>query len=154
MLMLAGAAFIIVFLLLMKKNPDGADRISAPRTLEFDAGEEDWNSELPVSGESRAASAESIAIPGYADIVLTEGMPEISLINPTDNTVAMIYTIRDANGLIFETKGISPGKMVACNLRNLIKEGENLLTFNIATYDLETFEPCNGATQRVKVTRI
>lgn len=124
-----------------------------PDNFEIDSDEIDWDGNLVKSGEIEGASVESIQIPGYADLVFNEKVTNIQLINPTNNTVYMIYQILEGDTLLFETKGISPNKAVACDLGSLISEGTHTLTFKIATYDINTHEPCNGVTQTVKVTK-
>lgn len=121
--------------------------------FKIDDSEVDWDGNLAKSGEIEEASAEFIQIPGYADLVFTDKVTDVQLINPTDNTVYMVYQIFEGDTPIFETKGISPSKAVECNLGSLISEGVHMLTFKISTYDIDTHEPCNGATQTVKVTR-
>lgn len=130
----------------------------------------DWDGELARSGTESAALIESIAIPGYSNIVVSSSEPYLSLINPQGNSVYMVYAIYDGDTLLFETGAIGPDKELDINLYELLcsqevsagetgdsagevysKEEWNIV-LRIATYDCETYEPCNGATQKVHVT--
>ena len=121
--------------------------------IELDEDAKDWNGELPTSGDVQEASSESIAIPGYGQLVLSEKTQKVSLINPNGNTVIMVYTLYKDDGNIYQTKGLAPGKVNECNLYELLGgvKGTYKVQFKIETYDVETFEPCNGATQDVEV---
>lgn len=119
--------------------------------LEFEDGT-DWNGELPQNGEQSKANAESIEIPGYADLFVSTENPEIQLINPEGNTVYFVYSIYEEDKLIYETKAIEPNKMVSVNLKEILSTGEHKLSFAISTYDIKTQNACNGANQEVNVT--
>lgn len=140
----AGAAFFI-------GSRGGAPSVPEPPVLEIADGQE-WNGKLPQNGEQSRASSESIEIPGYAEMYLDKDNKEILLINPKGNTVYFVYTVNDESGnKIYETKAIEPNKAVSVNLYDELKVGEHKLSFVIATYDIETKAPCNGATQEVTV---
>ena len=127
-------------------NPDGV-----PTDLQIANGQE-WDGNLPQNGEQTTASAESIEIPGYAEMHLSAENKEIQLINPKDNTVYFVYTIKDDDdNVIYESQAIEPNKMISVNLYDLLEVGEHKLFFAISTYDIETKAPCNGATQEVAV---
>ena len=73
----------------------------------------------------------------------------LSLINPEENTVYLVYTIYENNEQIAATKAIKPGNMTDINLKDILSTGEHSLTIKINTYDIETHESCNGATQTI-----
>lgn len=57
--------------------------------------------------------------------------------------------------LLHSTKGIKPGNMVDADLYSALKDygtGEYALSFIISSYDVDTQETCNGATQTVYIT--
>ena len=116
---------------------------------------EDWDGNLPSNGDSQPASAESIEIPGYADLYVSSDKPLVQLINPDGNTVYMAYTVSYQDKVIYETDGAIPaGKMVEANFYDLFnkKSGSYDVVFKISTYDVKTNAPCNGATQNVTIT--
>ena len=116
------------------------------------ANGQQWDGNLPQNGEQSTAGSESIEIPGYAEMHLNSGNKEIQLINPKDNTVYFVYTIKDDSGsLIYESQAIEPNKMISVNLYDLLDIGEHKLSFAISTYDTVTKNPCNGAAQEVLV---
>lgn len=125
--------------------------VEISNNLEFEEGS-DWDGNMPSNGEQSKANSESIEIPGYAELYVSSENPEIQLINPENNTVYFIYTIKENNKIIYETKAIEPNKMISLNLKEILEVGEHNLSFVISTYDIETQAPCNGATQDVKVT--
>ena len=116
--------------------------------LEFEEGED--IKENSNSTEEKVEQ-ESIAIPGYVNVQISDTKPEVSLSNPKGNTVYMKYTLKEGNKVIYTTKAFAPGKMVKVNLKKLLSVGEHTITFIIETYDIETQAPCNGAVQEVKV---
>lgn len=123
----------------------------APAELDIANGQ-DWDGNLPQNGEQSVANSESIEIPGYAEMHLDGEHKEISLINPENNTVYFVYTIKDEAGtVIYESQAIEPNKMISVNLYDLLEIGEHKLFFAISTYDIDTQAPCNGATQEVLV---
>lgn len=121
--------------------------------LEIEEGN-DWDGNMPENGEKNDTKAvqESITIPGYADLYVSEESPNIQLINPSDNSVYLIYTIKEGDNVIYETKAIENGKMVNVNMFKLLSKGKHELSFIITTYDIKTQAPCNGATQTVSLT--
>lgn len=115
---------------------------------------QDWDGNLPSNGDpdAKPASAESITIPGYADLYVSSEKPSVQLINPDGNTVYMVYSISYNDEVIYETDGAIPaGQMVEADLYNVFNgaAGTYDLTFKISTYDANTNAPCNGATQPV-----
>ena len=116
------------------------------------ANGQQWDGNLPQNGEQSSAGSESIEIPGYAELHLGSGNKEIQFINPKDNTVYFVYTIKDDSGsIIYESQAIEPNKMISVNLYDLLDIGEHKLSFDISTYDTVTKSPCNGAAQEVLV---
>ena len=122
-----------------------------PTELDIADGRE-WDGTLPQNGKQSTANSESIEIPGYAEMHLDAEQKEIQLINPENNTVYFVYTIKDdTDNILYESQAIEPNKMIPVNLYDLIDIGEHKLFFSISTYDIDTQAPCNGATQEVLV---
>lgn len=142
---------VIITCLVMFNKPNKNEDITPTENLEIEQGSE-WDGEMPQNGEQSKANAESIEIPGYADLYVSTESPEIQLINPEGNTVYFVYTISEGDNVIYETKAIEPNKMVSVNLKELLSNGEHNLSFAISTYDVTTQTACNGATQDVTVT--
>lgn len=109
---------------------------------------EDIMYENPIEKES---VQETITIPGYANIRVSSESPSVSLINPAGNTVYMKYIILNGEEIIYETKAFASDKMVRVNMKELLCVGKHNLTFMIQTFDMDTQESCNGATQKVTV---
>lgn len=137
---------------------DIPDNPSGNPEIEIDDNLDNWDGEYSLSGERTEASAESIIIPGYADLVFNDKVHAVNLINPDANTVYMVYTIKNGDEVLFESKGIAPGKQLTLTFYNeetgekLLEKGEYTLNFIISTYDVDTMSACNGANQTVKVT--
>ena len=104
--------------------------------------------EMPITSEEKTESmSESVEIPGYTNFEVSNKKPTVKLSNPESNTVYMVYTILENDNLVYKTKAIKPGNMVELNLKELLDKGNHNLTIQINTYDLDTEEACNGATQ-------
>ena len=134
---------------------------------ELAEGVTDWDRSLYTSDTEHGSMNESIAIPGYSNLVLSKDNPSVSLINPTDNSVYMVYSIFENGERLFETGAIGPDKALDLNLYELLASQEvsdmlpkdsdgasskRHIVFKISTYDIDTFEPCNGASMEVCVT--
>ena len=143
---------IVIGLCISKGNSNSSNQQNNEPTnkLEIEQGD-DWDGSLPTNGEQSQATAESIEIPGYSELYVNKENPNIQLINPEGNTVYFVYTIKENEKIIYETKAIEPNKMVDVNLKDMLSIGEHNLSFIISTFDIETQAACNGATQEVKV---
>ena len=98
---------------------------------------------------------ETITIPGYSVLYVDESSKTVRLVNPEENTVYLQYSILKDEDTIYSTKGIKPGNMVEADLYSALKDygtGEYTLSFIISSYDVDTQETCNGATQTVYIT--
>lgn len=115
-------------------------------SLEFEQGED-----IPEP-EFHDAIVETIDIPGYSDMTLSDTKPAVNLTNPEGNTVYFVYRLSEGETVIHETKAIEPGKMVQLDLKSLLSVGEHEITFEIMTYDVTTQTTCNGTVQTVSVT--
>lgn len=104
------------------------------------------------SNNQKGKNTDTISIPGYSDITISDKNKNLSLINPEENTVYLVYAIYENNEQIAETKAIKPGNMTDVNLKDILSTGEHSLTIKINTYDIETHESCNGATQTIICT--
>lgn len=96
------------------------------------------------------ASADSIAIPGYSQIVLPADTEEVALIlvNPQGNPCYFRFTlILEESGEVIYTSGlIPPGKAVSeLRLNRGISAGEYPLLMQIETFSLDGRTPMNGA---------
>lgn len=146
LLLLCGCLGIGSFLI--KNNP-------APTTPHENlaiADGQDWDGEL-AKGEESEAIAEQTEIPGYANLFVSKESPNINLINPTENTVYFKYIISENDKVLYETDLIKPDKMLTANLYDILTDGEHVLSFQINTYDIETQDACNGATQTVNIIK-
>lgn len=110
--------------------------------------EEEHKIEEPEPGE---AYTETIDIPGYGKMDLTEKKKEAQLINPEGNTVYFVYTLSENGTEVHKTDAILPGNSVMVDLWSKLDAGEHDITFAVETYDTETEESCNGTAQTVKV---
>ena len=107
-----------------------------------------WDGNMTESTEV-TTEQENIKIPGYANLYVSEESKKIRLVNPGDNTVYLQYSILNGSEVIYESKAIKPGNMEEADLWSCLDVGEQTLTFVISTYDIETQEACNGASQSV-----
>ena len=139
--------FFVFFAIIPKEDtPEKPDN-----PFEVEEGD-DWDGNMPQNGETTQTDQESITIPGYANLFVSEDQPNIYLINPDENSVYLKYTIKEGDEVVYETKAIENGKQVAVNMNELLSKGEHNLTFIISSYDIKTKAPCNGATQSVTLT--
>lgn len=105
-----------------------------------------------VEEDKREAVTETIEIPGYPNITLSESKKELQLINPEGNTVYFMYIILEGDTEIYRTKAILPGNSVMCDLYSKLDSGTHTLTLSVVTYDVDTQAGCNGADQDILVT--
>ena len=120
--------------------------------LEEDAA---WDGEMTTNNTDQNAMDETITIPGYSALYVDENSKTVRLVNPEENTVYLQYSILKDEDTIYSTKGIKPGNMVEADLYSALKNygsGEYDLSFVISSYDVDTQESCNGATQTVHIT--
>lgn len=112
----------------------------------------DWDGENKKNDSQEIK--EQTTIPGFVDLKITKDDPEIQLGNPKENTVYFVYTItnKKTNKVVYQTKGIKPGKAVMWNPYDNLKKGTYDLAVVIDAYDLETMRGCNGANQKMKLT--
>ena len=143
---------ILLIALLYRQNADGDhnERVETPTTALDIEDDNAWDGKMSGSAET-APDMETIAIPGYANLYVSDESRTIRLVNPEDNTVYLQYSILDGEEVIYETKAIKPGNMVEADLYSLLAPGEYELSFTINTYDINTQESCNGAVQSVKL---
>ncbi len=117
----------------------------------------DFEDDQPISdiNKSQSENQDSITIPGYGDLVLTEKSPNVAFSNPAENTVYLIYTFTNADTgeQIAQTKAIKPGNQAVLNLRDLLNTRETKVTVAISTYDINTQVECNGAVQTINITK-
>lgn len=147
-------AVIIIIILLLLRSCGGCGSSTNPSEpsqpgLEVE-GDNKWDGTIHDSTET--AITETIEIPGYSDLGVSKDSPFIRLGNPEANTVYLQYQIVKNGEVIYETKAIKPGNMVEANMYDVLDTGENEVTININTYDVETETACNGATQTVTIT--
>lgn len=112
----------------------------------------DWDGNMPQNGENSQADTGSIEIPGYANLFISTSEPDVQLINPSSNDVYFVYTIKNGDEVLEETKAIEPGKALNVPLGTMLGVGEHQVSFEISCFDVETQAPCNGAVQSVKIT--
>ena len=145
--------FVFVFL-----NTGKSEDTNGGTSQEYTSSEkakldiEDKNSYNGERDYEKEASVDTISIPGYNNIILTEKYPKVKLVNDETNSVYLKYTIYNEESVIYETKAILPGNMVEANLYDLLDAGIYELVFQIETFDVKTEAPCNGTVQTVKTT--
>lgn len=100
----------------------------------------------PVKGR-----AETIDVPGYSRIEVSEDHRNLQLINPEGNTVYFAYTLSEDGVELYKTNAIMPGNSVIVDMYELLDVGEHQLKFTVSTFDMETEGACNGAVQNVTV---
>ena len=114
-----------------------------------------WDGKMTSNNPTQNIMDETITIPGYSVLYVDESSKTVRLVNPEENTVYLQYSILKDEDTIYSTKGIKPGNMVEADLYSALKDygtGEYTLSFIISSYDVDTQETCNGATQTVYIT--
>ena len=114
-----------------------------------------WDGKMTSNNPTQNTMDETITIPGYSVLYVDESSKTVRLVNPEENTVYLQYSILKDEDTIYSTKGIKPGNMVEADLYSALKDygtGEYALSFVISSYDVNTQESCNGATQTVYIT--
>lgn len=114
-----------------------------------------WDGKMTSNNPTQNIMDETITIPGYSVLYVDESSKTVRLVNPEENTVYLQYSILKDEDTIYSTKGIKPGNMVEADLYSALKDygtGEYALSFIISSYDVDTQETCNGATQTVYIT--
>ena len=114
-----------------------------------------WDGKMTSNNPTQNIMDETITIPGYSVLYVDESSKTVRLVNQEENTVYLQYSILKDEDTIYSTKGIKPGNMVEADLYSALKDygtGEYALSFVISSYDVNTQEACNGATQTVYIT--
>lgn len=138
---------LLILLLGLKQCQSLFDQPDTHNKIELEEGKE-WDGQLPQNGERPMAGDQvGIAIPGYSIIY----GPEVQLINPANNDVYFVYKIYKDEALVYETKLISPNHVATFNATEVLGKGRHQVRFEIETYDMETNQPCNGATMNVEI---
>lgn len=119
--------------------------------LPVDSEVSEWDGDLTQNQKEQIDEQENTSIPGYANLYVSEEMPNIKLSNPEENTVFFKYEIYENDNMICNTDLIENGKVKEINFKELLPVGEHTLKFVISCYDLETQAVCNGANQTVKI---
>lgn len=128
--------------------PAGSTSTSASAPKIADGSEYDGE----IDTGAPQVSDETIAIPGYSKIFVSEGQ-KVDLVNPASNTVLFKYIITEGDTTLFETDYILPGEKVEWVATDSIKTaGTHDLVFAIQTIDSVKYTPCNGATMTVTAT--
>jgi len=138
---------IILLLLLLKQCGSCPEQPNSGNLIGLEEGGE-WNGQLPQNGERPMAGDQAgIAIPGYSQVY----GPEVQLINPANNDVYFVYKIYSGETLVYETKLIKPNHVAVFDAASVLGSGRHQVQFKIETYDIETNQPCNGATMNVEI---
>jgi hypothetical protein len=137
--------FLLLFILMCLKLKDAMPKKTKTNDLDIAEG-------VDIETPYREAVIETISIPGFYDMTITEQNPELNLTNPEGNTVYLVYRISNGDDVIYESQAIPPGKMLTPDIRELLSPGSYSLTFDVMTYDTETQAECNGTSQTVNVT--
>ena len=114
-----------------------------------------WNGELPTSPSSET-DQEEIELIGYDKLTVSENSRFINLINPKGNTVYLKYSVK-ANGVeVYNTELIPPNMYIPWNAYSTLTQmglsGEVNIEFNITTFDINSYAPCNPATIKTTIT--
>lgn len=128
----------VIFAVIPKGEPEDTGLIFEP----------EHKIEEPAPGE---AYTETIDIPGYGNMTLSEKKKEIQLINPEDNSVYFVYTLSEGDTEVYKTDAILPGNSVMADLWSILDAGDHDITIAVSTYDVETEETCNGTAQTVNI---
>lgn len=110
---------------------------------------EQWNGELPTITDD--IRGDYIEIQGYTSYTLNKDLPELPLVNNKDNTVLLQYDISENDKTIYSSDWIKPDAAIYWNAYETLGAGSHTLIFNISALDMETGEPCTGATQTVTI---
>ncbi len=124
-------------------------------TLPTDPGIVPWDGELPTSPSSETEQ-EEIELIGYDFLTVSDNSRFVNLINPKGNTVYFKYSVR-ANGTeVFNTGLIPPNMYIPWNAYSTLTEmglsGDVNIEFNITTFDINSYAPCNPATIKTTIT--
>lgn len=132
----------ICFVFLLNKcTGESPDNVMLPA-----ASGEPWDREN-VNGNGNSEEGQAyISIPGYSKLFASQEKPDISLVNPSENTVYFQYAIYEGGQLIHETELIEPGDMLRWDAYSVFESGEYAIEIKILTYDLDSQAGCNGAT--------
>lgn len=144
---------IIIILLLLKGCPCGgiSQNTQNQNTPSIEVEDDNkWDGQIHVASKAEVDNG-TIAIPGYANLTVSKENSAVRLVNPEENTVYLKYALYEGDALVCETKAIKPGNMYEAELFGILGKGDHELSFVISTYDIETEEMCNGATQRVNL---
>lgn len=98
-------------------------------------------------------------IPVFKSIVVSSDKPNVYLGNPEINDVYFRYKLtlksddQDVQDrVLYDNEAVvEPGRAFQVNLRELLDPGEYTVVIDISTFDLDTEEACNGATQEAKL---
>lgn len=98
-------------------------------------------------------------IPVYKNIRISAKEPNAYFGNPEINNVYFRYNIYLKSGtsknggkvLFNDDSVIKPGRAFEVNLYDLLELGEYDVGIDVSTYDMDTEEQCNGASQEIKI---
>lgn len=124
-------------------------------TLPNDPGIVPWDGELPTSPSSENEQ-EEIELIGYDYLTVSDSSRFVNLINPKGNTVYFKYSVK-ANGTeVFNTGLIPPNMYIPWNAYSTLTQmglsREVNIEFNILTFDINSYAPCNPATIKTTIT--
>lgn len=161
---------LLLFLLLLclshcpktpdKPNPElttaeTTTQIVEQTTMPTDSDIVPWNGELPTS-PGLETGQEEIELIGYDKLTVSENSRFVNLINPKGNTVYFKYSVK-ANGVeVYNTELIPPNMYIPWNAYSTLTQmglsGEVNIEFNITTFDINSYAPCNPATIKTTIT--
>jgi hypothetical protein len=139
-------------------EPTPADTITQiveQTTMPTDSDVAPWDGELPTSPSSET-DQEEIEIIGYDKLTVSDNSRFVNLINPKGNTVYLKYSVK-ANGVeVYNTELIPPNMYIPWNAYSTLTQmglsGEVNIEFNISTFDINSYAPCNPATIKTTIT--
>lgn len=101
---------------------------------------------------------EHTEIPVFKAVTVSSDKPNLYLGNPEINDVYFRYKVQvketsESNAIVLYDNDavVEPGRAFQVDVRKQLDPGEYTIVVDIATFDRDTEEPCNGATQEAKL---
>lgn len=124
----------------------GSTDVTETTSLGIDIDGTDEGDTVPNQTTQNTEEEEYIEITVYPEMVVNADIPNIPLYNSENNTVYFVFSVYEGDTLLHQTGLIPPGYRVQWNAKEVLEVGEHDITMVIECYDVETQEPCDGAT--------
>ena len=138
---------IALFLILMPKETPTANPVVGAFAVT-------GNRRSGAASRNRNSDDSYISFFGYGRSLVSEKNPYVELYNPSQNTVKMVFEVRDSetNELIARTNDVLPGKYAYVNVLDFYKNaGVHSIDINTSTIDADTDAPMNGMHQQMEI---